>query len=114
MPRLLILPHPRLCPQGADFEAPPRKLLCDALLEHGVAIEHACEKSGACATCHVIVRAGLESLPPAGDREEDLLDQAWGLTTQSRLSCEVRIADRDLIVELPCHTVNFAREHEVD
>lgn len=113
MPRLLILPHPELCPQGAEFEAPPRKLLCDALLEHGVAIEHACEKSGACATCHVIVRSGLESLQPAGDLEDDLLDRAWGLTPQSRLSCRVRVADRDLVVEIPRHTVNFSTAQEV-
>jgi 2Fe-2S ferredoxin len=113
MPRLLILPHPELCPQGAEFETPSRKLLCDALLEHGVAIEHACEKAGACATCHVIVRSGLESLRPAGDREEDLLDRAWGLTTQSRLSCQVRIATGDLVVEIPRYTVNCSREQEV-
>jgi 2Fe-2S ferredoxin len=113
MPRLIVLPHAEACPRGAEIEARAGELLCDVLLEHGVEIEHACGKSCACSTCHVIVRSGLESLEPAAELEEDLLDQAWGLTPQSRLSCQVRIAERDLVVELPRYSVNLAREHEV-
>lgn len=113
MPRLVILPHQEACPRGAEFEAPAGELLCDALLKRGVAIEHACGKSGACATCHVIVRSGVEFLEPANDLEQDLLDLAWGLTPQSRLSCQVRVAERNLVLELPRYTVNLASEHEV-
>ncbi len=71
MPRLVVLAHQEARPRGAEFEASADDVLCDALLEHGVAIEHACGKSGAC-------------------------------------------ANRDLIVELPRHIVNFASEHEVN
>ena len=110
MPMLKVLPHAQLCPQGAQFEAPSGKSICDALLEHGVDIEHACEKSCACTTCHVILREGFGSLAPAEEKEEDLLDKAWGLEATSRLSCQARIAAADLTLEIPKYTINYERE----
>ncbi len=106
-----ILPHEKLCPQGATLDIPPGTSLCDALLEHAIAIEHACEKSCACTTCHVIVREGIDSLPAALDKEEDMLDMAWGLTPLSRLSCQLKVADTPLTIEIPKYTVNHAREN---
>ncbi len=114
MPRLSIMPHPDLCPHGTEFQVEPDEMLCDALLNRGVMIEHACEKSAACATCHVVVRAGFDSLEPPDEIEDDLLDQAWGLTPLSRLSCQVVIADQDLVLEIPRYTVNLSRENEAD
>ena len=110
MPRLKVLPHAQLCPQGAQFEAPGGQSICDALLEHGVDIEHACEKSCACTTCHVILREGFGSLAPAEEKEEDLLDKAWGLEATSRLSCQARIAGADLTLEIPKYTINYERD----
>jgi 2Fe-2S ferredoxin len=85
-------------------------MLCKQLLEHGVDIEHACEMSCACTTCHVIVREGGRSLAPATEDEDDMLDKAWGLTAQSRLSCQVHLGSTDLTVEIPKYTINHARE----
>ena len=79
MPKLSVLPHASLCPAGAEIEAPSGATLCDLLLAHGIEIEHACEKSCACTTCHVVLREGGESLDLAEEKEEDLLDKAWGL-----------------------------------
>jgi 2Fe-2S ferredoxin len=110
MPRIRVLPHAALCPAGAEFDAATGQSICDALLEHGVDIEHACEKSCACTTCHVIVREGFDSLDAAEEKEEDLLDKAWGLEATSRLSCQARIAGADLAVELPKYTINYERE----
>ena len=110
MPRIKVLPHEALCPQGAEFEVSPGEVLCRALLEHGVNIEHACDMSCACTTCHVIVREGLASLAPSGEDEDDLLDKAWGLTSQSRLSCQVEVKASDLTIEIPKYTINYARE----
>ena len=110
MPRLKVLPHASLCPQGAEIEAEPGKSICDALLEGHIDIEHACEKSCACTTCHVIVRAGFDSLEPAEEKEEDLLDKAWGLEANSRLSCQAKVADQDLTIEIPKYTINYERE----
>jgi 2Fe-2S ferredoxin len=110
MPELIVLPHPDVCPEGTTFEAKAGTSICDNLLEHGVEIEHACEKSCACTTCHVIVREGGASLEPATDDEDDLLDRAWGLTPQSRLSCQAIVADAKLVVEIPRYTINYAKE----
>jgi len=106
-----ILPHATLCPEGKTIEAAPGTSVCEALLENGVEIEHACDMSCACTTCHVIVREGFDSLDDAEDTEEDLLDRAWGLTAQSRLSCQAIVAAKDLVIEIPKYTINHAREN---
>ena len=110
MPRLRVLPHAALCPQGAEIEATTGKSICDTLLENHIDIEHACEKSCACTTCHVILRQGYESLEPAEEKEEDLLDKAWGLEATSRLSCQAKVADADLTIEIPKYTINYERD----
>lgn len=110
MPMIKVLPHAALCPEGASFEIPAGTVLCQALLDQGIRIEHACDMSCACTTCHVIVREGLRSLEPATEQEDDMLDKAWGLTAQSRLSCQIRLDQADLTVEIPKYTINHARE----
>jgi 2Fe-2S ferredoxin len=110
MPRLTILPHRSLCPKGASFDVAPGITICDALLAHGIEIEHACEKSCACATCHVILREGFDSVDAAGDKEEDQLGEAWGLTLQSRLACRAIVAGGDLVIEIPKYSLNLAKE----
>ncbi|CAK0781486.1 reduced ferredoxin [Gammaproteobacteria bacterium] len=110
MTHLIFLPHEEICPEGAVVEASPGTLLINAAAEGGVELEHACEKSCACTTCHVIVREGFESLPPAEEQEEDLLDKAWGLEPESRLSCQVRIGKQDLVIEIPRYTLNMVSE----
>ncbi len=110
MPQIIVLPHEELCPKGALFEEQPGKSICDALLDHGIEIEHACEKSCACTTCHVIVREGFDSLEQASEQEEDLLDKAWGLEAYSRLSCQAIVGDADLVVEIPKYSINMAKE----
>ncbi|MDX9698997.1 MAG: ISC system 2Fe-2S type ferredoxin [Rhodocyclaceae bacterium] len=110
MTQIVVLPHVELCPDGAVLEAEPGQSICDALLASDIEIEHACEKSCACTTCHVIVREGFDSLQDAEDEEEDLLDKAWGLEPQSRLSCQAKVADTPLVIEIPRYTINMARE----
>ena len=108
MPQIVVLPHETLCPEGAVLEVPTGISVCDALLEHDIEIEHACEKS--CA-CHVVVREGFASLNEAEEKEEDLLDMAWGLEATSRLSCQAVVGTEDLVVEIPKYTINHAREN---
>ena len=110
MPKIVFLPNPEHCPQGAVIEAKTGESICDAALEHGIDIEHACEKSCACTTCHVIIREGFDSLEPADELEEDMLDKAWGLEPDSRLSCQAIVADEDLVVEIPKYSINHAKE----
>ena len=110
MTQVIVLPHVELCPEGAVVEAKAGESLCQNLLDNGVSIEHACEMSCACTTCHVIVREGFGSLNSAEEEEEDLLDKAWGLESPSRLSCQAVVADTPLVVEMPRYTINMARE----
>jgi ferredoxin, 2Fe-2S len=110
MPKLKVLPGHAICPQGAEIEAKSAVSICDTLLEHDIEIEHACEKQAACTTCHVILRQGYNSLEPPEEKEEDLLDKAWGLEATSRLSCQAKIADEDLVIEIPKYTINYERE----
>jgi len=111
MPVITILPHAELCPQGAQVQAPRGTSVCEALLDNGIAIEHACDMSAACTTCHVVVRQGFRSLNAMDETEEDLLDRAWGLEPDSRLSCQAILGDSDLTVEIPKYTINHAREN---
>ncbi|MCL2022618.1 MAG: ISC system 2Fe-2S type ferredoxin [Betaproteobacteria bacterium] len=109
MTRIIILPNETYCPEGAVFEATPGQSLCELMLENGIDIEHACEMSCACTTCHVIVREGFSSLTEADECEEDMLDKAWGLEPTSRLSCQMTPGETDLVVEIPRYSINQTR-----
>ncbi len=110
MTRIVVLPHESLCPEGAVFEAEPGETICRALLRNDIEIEHACEMSCACTTCHVIVREGYASLEEPDELEDDYLDKAWGLEPDSRLSCQATIAEEELVVEIPRYTINMVSE----
>ena len=111
MTQLIFLPHEELCPEGIVIEAEPGTTICDAALANGIDVEHACEKSCACTTCHVIVREGFDSLEESSETEDDMLDKAWGLEPESRLSCQAVVADEDLVIEIPKYTINMVSEH---
>src|ERR1700704_6887396 len=110
MTEIVVLPHAELCPEGKTFEATEGESICDNLLDQKIEIEHACEKSCACTTCHVIVREGYESLEPPTEKEDDLLDKAWGLELTSRLACQARIKDEPVTIEIPKYTINQVSE----
>ena len=111
MPQIIFLPHEEICPEGAVIEAETGTTICDAALANGIEIEHACEKSCACTTCHVIIREGFNTLPESTEEEDDLLDKAWGLEPASRLSCQARVGEQDLVVEIPKYTINMVSEN---
>src|SRR5437588_289338 len=110
MPRIIVLPHEELCPEGTVIDAKPGMSICDNLLQNGIEIEHACEKSCACTTCHVVVREGFKALDEAEEKEEDLLDRAWGLEPTSRLSCQAIVNATPLVIEIPRYTINMVSE----
>ena len=111
MPKLIFLPHEEICPDGALIEVEPGISICDAALDNGIEIEHACEKSCACTTCHVIIREGFDSLEESDEIEDDFLDKAGGLEPDSRLSCQAIVSDSDLVIELPKYTINMVSEN---
>jgi len=111
VPQLIFLPHEELCPEGAVIEAGSGISICDAALQNGIEIEHACEKSCACTTCHVYIREGMDSLNENTEDEDDMLDKAWGLEPDSRLSCQTIIGKEDLVIEIPKYTINMVSEN---
>jgi 2Fe-2S ferredoxin len=111
MPQIIFLPHEEICPDGKVIEAEPGISICDAALKNGIEIEHACEKSCACTTCHVYIREGMDSLNENSDDEDDMLDKAWGLDSDSRLSCQAMVGNEDLVVEIPKYTINMVSEN---
>lgn len=111
MPQIIFLPNDDLCPEGKVIEVEPGITVCDAALAHDIEIEHACEKSCACTTCHIIVREGFDSMEESDELEDDMLDKAWGLEPDSRLSCQAVVGDEDLVVEIPKYTINQVSEN---
>ena len=108
-------------PMNVKVEVDPKKLpysregqkgsILEIALGNGIEIDHACGGVCACSTCHVIVRKGFETIPEANEDEEDQLDNAPGLTPQSRLSCQsVPDGSTDLIVEVPSWNRNMVKE----
>jgi len=111
MPEIIILPHEEICPEGAVIKAEPGTSLCNAMLDNGIEIEHACEKSCACTTCHVHIREGFDSLEESSEQEDDYLDKAWGLDMESRLSCQALVGEESLVIEIPKYTINMVSEN---
>jgi ferredoxin, 2Fe-2S len=108
-------------PMNVKVEVDPKKLpysregqkgsILEIALGNGIEIDHACGGVCACSTCHVIVRKGFETIPEANEDEEDQLDNAPGLTPQSRLSCQsVPDGSSDLVVEIPSWNRNMVKE----
>ena len=110
MPKITFLPHETICPEVAVIEAESNETILNVALANKLSIEHACEKSCACTTCHVIVREGFYSLEDAEENEEDYLDKAWGLEPESRLSCQAKVGSEDLVIEIPKYTINMVSE----
>ena len=78
MPKITVLPHEELCPQGVTFEAQKGETVAKALLANGVKIPHA----------------------------------AWGACQESRLSCQAKMGDEDITIEIPKYNRNVVGERE--
>ena len=109
MPKIIVLPHEELCPDGNVIEVEKGTSVCNALLKNNIDIEHACDQVCACTTCHVIIKEGFDTLEPSEENEDDMLDKAWGLTPESRLSCQT-IVEEYWTIEIPKYTINLAKE----
>ena len=111
MPKITFMPNEELCPNGMEVDAIEGQTICDEALKNGIKIEHACEKSCACTTCHVYIRQGIETIDESSENEDDMLDKAWGLEPDSRLSCQAKIGEDDLVIEIPKYTINMVSEN---
>ncbi|CAL4325250.1 2Fe-2S ferredoxin [Buchnera aphidicola (Chaitophorus populicola)] len=106
MPKIKFLPHKKLLPNGGSFYGKEGESILDVALKNKIKIEHACEKSCSCSTCHCIIKKGFYSLSQITEKEEDVLDKAWGLTETSRLSCQAKLGKSNIEVKIPKYTSN--------
>ncbi|MSR31426.1 MAG: 2Fe-2S iron-sulfur cluster binding domain-containing protein [Gemmataceae bacterium] len=108
-------------PSGKSLEVDPAKIpfnrtglpgsILDIAYAAGVELDHACGGVCACSTCHVIIKKGLESCNTPTDDEMDMLDEARGVTTESRLGCQcVPNGTQEVLVEIPNWSRNLVRE----
>ena len=111
MPQIIILPNQEFCPDGVVIETDTGNSICRALLDNGIEIEQACEMSNACTTCHIYVREGFDTMEESDEIEDDLLDKAWGLDPDSRLSCQAILSEEDIVIEIPKYTINQVSEN---
>ena len=81
-------------------EVKPGTTILDAAEHCGARVGHACGGNLACSTCHVYVHEGLDSLPEVADKENDIMDKAFDVRMESRLGCQAKVADEDIVVEI--------------
>ena len=74
--------------------------ILDAAEECGARVGHACGGNLACSTCHVYVEEGLDSLPEIADKENDIMDKAFDVRPESRLGCQAKLGDADVVVAI--------------
>ena len=95
------MPRVTFEPDGRSAEVAPGTSLLDAAEAAGVELPSNCGGVCACTTCHVWVEAGLASLSEIEEREDDRLQEAAGLSARSRLACQARVGDADVVVRIP-------------
>ena len=94
------MPKVRFLPADIEVEVPEGTAVLDAALDNNIRIDHNCGGNCACSTCHIIVNEGFDSLNEMSEDEEDMLDEAEGLTETSRLACQAKVKT-DLVVTIP-------------
>lgn len=97
---MIEMPKVRFLPLDVEVEVKEGTPVLDAALDNNIKIDHNCGGNCACSTCHIVVEQGFDSLNEMSEDEEDMLDEAEGLTDTSRLACQAKVT-RDLIVRIP-------------
>jgi 2Fe-2S ferredoxin len=101
MPRVTFLnPLGALSSEPLTVDCARGTTILDAAEHCGARVGHACGGNLACSTCHVWVQAGLDSLPEVSDKENDIMDKAFDVRPESRLGCQAKLGDDDVVVEI--------------
>jgi 2Fe-2S ferredoxin len=86
-------------------EAEVGSTVMETAIKHGVpGIEAECGGACACSTCHVYIdEAWGEKVGAPSPMEEDMLDFAYGVQPNSRLSCQIKVSEKfdGLILRTP-------------
>ncbi|CAL4324557.1 ISC system 2Fe-2S type ferredoxin [Buchnera aphidicola] len=103
MPKIKFFNHKNILLNKNDIHAKKGESILNIALKNNIFIEHACEKSCSCSTCHCIVIKGYNSLSKKKEEEDDILDKAWGLEPNSRLSCQAKLGSKNVKIKIPLY-----------
>lgn len=95
------MPRVTFEPGGRSAEVAPGTSLLDAAEAAGVDLPSNCGGVCACTTCHVWIERGAETLSEPEEREDDKLQEAAGVSVRSRLGCQARVGEGDVVVRVP-------------
>src|SRR6516165_8584460 len=95
------MPNVTFLPAGKTASVPRGTSILDAADAAGIELPHNCGGVCACTTCHVWIERGGETLSEIEEREDDKLNEAAGLSPSSRLGCQARVGDADVVVRIP-------------
>ncbi len=95
-----LMPKIKFLPSDVEVEVEEGTPILDAALDNDIHIDHNCGGNCACSTCHIIVIEGFDTLNEMSEDEQDMLDEAEGLTETSRLACQCETR-ANLIVKIP-------------
>ena len=117
MPRVKFIATPEAAELPAarpaepiEIEVPAGTTLLQAAQKADAQVGYACGGNCACSTCHVYVKEGYDSLSDQEEGEEDILDKAFDVRPTSRLSCQAKIGNQDLV----CHITRESRQAYLD
>ena len=102
MPKITYIDH---AGTARTIEAELGSTVMETAIKHGVpGIEAECGGACACSTCHVYVdESWREKVGEPAPMEEDMLDFAYGVQPNSRLSCQIKVTEvlDGLVVRTP-------------
>lgn len=107
------VPKITFLPLDVTVEVEDGATILDAALDNEIELDHNCGGNCACSTCHVIIEEGFDSLNPVSEDEQDMLDEAVGLTETSRLACQCQVT-KNLVVRIPDTSSQFADFDDFD
>lgn len=91
----------KLYPLGKQTTVPTSTNLLSVLLQNDVEVAQECGGRGICATCHVYVTKGEDSVSPMTRREQRTLEVITTCNTRSRLACQAKVIGEGVVIELP-------------
>lgn len=101
MPKITFKnPHALKVFEPLTVEVKPGTSILDAAEDCHARVGHACGGNLACSTCHVWIHEGLDSLPEVTDKENDIMDKAFDVRFESRLGCQAKVGQADIVVEI--------------
>jgi ferredoxin len=94
----------KLDPIDMEIAVQTNDNLLSGLLKNELNIMKECGGRGMCATCHVFIKEGMDSLSPMNRREQRTLEIITTCNQFSRLACQARVMGEGVVIEMQSGT----------